>query len=132
MNSTKFLDTKIINNKCEITTEVYHKTSRLPVDWLSKVPKQYNQNLVIGEFHRSKTISSNFEIEIKVMQCKFKNVDYPLKLSPLNNNLFIFPPDLFEENKPFILNKITYREENENASKYFIKKFEAFRLHLSG
>ena len=46
--------------------------------------------------------------------------------TPKNNDSFIIPPDLFEESKPFILVEIPYCKENENASKHFIKKFEAF------
>ena len=66
---------------------------------------------------------------------KFRNADYPPKflnsvihqfLTPKNNDSFIILPDLFEESKPFILVEIPYCEKNENASKYFIKKFETF------
>ena len=39
---------------------------------------------------------------------------------------FSISPDLFEESKPFKLVVIPYCEENENASNYFVKKFEAF------
>ena len=127
MNPCKFLDTKLINNKGNITTEVFRKTYKLPVHWSSRVPKQY--------LHRSKRISSNSEIAIKVIKRKFQNAGYPPKFlssaihqffTPKNNDSFIIPPDLFEESKPFILVEIPYCEENENASKHFIKKFEAF------
>ena len=74
-------------------------------------------------------------MEIKVIKRKFRNADYPPKFlnsvinrffTPKNKDSFIIPPDPFEESKPFILVEITYCEENENASKHFIKKFEAF------
>ena len=89
----------------------------------------------MGKVHRSKRMSSNFEMEIKVIKCTFKNADCPPKLlnsvinqflTPKNNNLFIIPPDLFEKSKTVILIEITYCEENENASKLFIKKIETF------
>lgn len=35
-------------------------------------------------------------------------------------------PDFLEEKKSFILVMIQYCEENENASKYFIKKFKVY------
>ena len=54
-----------------MTTEVFCKTSKLPVNWSSKIPKQYRGNAVMGHFHRSKRISSNFEMEIKVIKRKF-------------------------------------------------------------
>ena len=41
VNPCKFLDIKIINNKGNITTEVLHKTSKLPVDWSPRIPKLY-------------------------------------------------------------------------------------------
>ena len=87
------------------------------------------------DLHRSKRISSNFEMEIKVIERKFRNADYPPQFlnnlihqffTPKNNDSFIIPPDLFEESKPFILVEIPYCEENENASKHFIKILEAF------
>ena len=74
-------------------------------------------------------------MEIKVIKRKFGNADYSPKFlnsvihqffTRKNNDSFIIPPDLFEESKPFILVEIPYCEENKNASKYFIKKFEAF------
>ena len=134
VNPCNLLDTKIINNKSNATTEVFRKTSKLPVYW-PRVPKRYKRNAVIGDLHRSKRISSNFEMKIKVIKLKFRNADYPPKfLSSVihqffiskNNDSFIIPPDLFEESKPFIFVEIPYCEENGNASKHFIKKFEAF------
>ena len=135
MNPSKFLDTKIINNKGNIRTEVFRETSKLPVHWSSRVPKRYKRNAVIGDLHRSKRISSNFEMEIKVIKRQFRNADYPTKflnsvidhfLTPKNNDSFIIPPDLFEESKPFILVEIPYCQESENDYKHFIKKLEAF------
>ena len=105
------------------------------VHWSSRVPKRYKQSAVIGDLHRSKRISSNFKMDIKVIKCKLRNADYPPKClnsvmhqfsTPKNNDSFIIPPDLFEDSKPFILVAIPYCEENENGSKHFIKKFEAF------
>ena len=43
-----------------------------------------------------------------------------------NNHSFIISPDFFGESKSFILVEIPYCEENENASKHFIKKFKTF------
>ena len=41
VNPCKFLDTNVINNQGNITTEVFRKTSKLLVHWSSKVPKWY-------------------------------------------------------------------------------------------
>ena len=74
-------------------------------------------------------------METKITKRKFRNADYPPKFlysvirqffTPEDNDSFIIRPDHFEESKPFILGEIPYCEENENASKHFIKKFEAF------
>ena len=80
VNPSKFLDTKIINNKGIIVTEAYCKTSKLTVDWSFSVPKRYKQNAGIGDLLRSKRVSSNFKMEIKVIKRKFKNVYYPPKI----------------------------------------------------
>ena len=70
----------------------------------------YKRNAVIGGLHRYKKISSNTEMEIKVIKCRFRNADYPPKLlnsviiqflTPKNNDPFIIALDLFEESKPF-------------------------------
>lgn len=50
-------------------------------------------------------------------------------LTPNSNDLFIIPPNFFEESKLFVLVKIPYCEENKNAFKHFLKKFEAFTNH---
>ena len=84
----------------------------------AKCCKRYKQNAVIGDFHRSKRIFRNIEMEIKVIKCKSQNTDHPPKflnsvinqfLTPKNNDSFIIPPDLFEESKPFILVEMKYR-----------------------
>ena len=54
VNHCKFLDTKIINNKGNITAEALCKTPKLPVHWLSRVPKWYKRNAVIGDIRRLK------------------------------------------------------------------------------
>ena len=129
VNPFNFLDTKIVNNKGKITTEVFPKSPKLPVHWSSRVPKWYKRNAIIGDLHRSKRISSIFEMEIKVIKHKFRNAYYPSTFlnkiihhffTRKNNGSCIIPPDLFEESKPFILVEIPFCEENENATKHFI------------
>ena len=77
-------------------------------------------------------------MEIKVIKRKFRNADFPPRFlnsvihqffTPKNNDLFIIPPDLSEEIKPFTLVEILYCEKNGNTSKHFIKKFEVFTNH---
>ena len=66
VNPCKFLD----------RTEVFRKTSKLPVHWSSRVPKRYKRKAVIGDLHRSKRIYSNFEMAIEVIKRRFLNADY--------------------------------------------------------
>ena len=49
-------------------------------------------------------------------------VKYPLD----KDESFIIPPNMFEVNKPFLLLKIPYCEQNEIASKRLMKKFHQF------
>ena len=74
-------------------------------------------------------------MEIKVIKPKSRNADYPSKflnsvinwfLTPKNDDSFIIVLDLFGESKPFLLVELMYCKENENTSKHFTKKFEAF------
>ena len=65
-------------------------------------------------------------MEIKVIKRKFRNADYPPKY--LNSVIHqITTHFLFHL---FFLIEIPYCEENENASKHFIKKFEAFPINI--
>ena len=41
INPNKFLDTEIIENEGAIETRVYRKTTKLPVPWVSNIPKRY-------------------------------------------------------------------------------------------
>ena len=79
--------------------------------------------------------------EIQTIRKKFIKADYP---KPFVNSVinqysnkakeqqidneddYIIPPYLFEEEKPFILLKLPFCEQNEVKSKDFIKKFHKF------
>ena len=43
-NPTKFLGTKIIWRGCEIETEVYNKSKKVPVQKYSKIPTRFTGN----------------------------------------------------------------------------------------
>ena len=86
--------------------------------------------------HRSRKIASNFDIEIRAIKAKYNKAGYPRRfiesvirdfITPLDKNeSFIIPPNMFTVNKPFLLLEIPYCEQNEIASKRFIKKFHQF------
>ena len=64
-NPTKFLDTEITRQGCEIETKVYNKSKKLPVHWSSKIPTRYKRNTVTGELHRAKKITNKFNFDVK-------------------------------------------------------------------
>ena len=70
VNSSKFLDTKIYRDKNEIKSVAYHQEMKLPLHWTSAVPKHYKMNVIIGDLHRVKNLSSNFEHEVRIIRKK--------------------------------------------------------------
>ena len=63
----KFLDTKILRTSNQIQCFMYQKENKKPIHWNSAVPKSYKQNVIIGDVHRAKRISSDFDYEILVI-----------------------------------------------------------------
>ena len=103
---------------------------------MSKIPKRYQQNTVSGDLHRSRKIASNFDIEIRAIKAKYNKAGYARRfiervirdfITPLDKDeSFIFPLNLFVVKKPFLLLEIPFCEQNEIASKRFIKRFHQF------
>ena len=63
---------------------------KLPPHWSSKIPKRYKRNIINGELHRAKKISSNFDKEIIRIRDKYIKAGYPLRfinsvISSFNN-----------------------------------------------
>ena len=79
---------------------------------------------------------SNFDIEISAIVGKYNKAVYPQRLiesvirvyiSPLDKDeSLIITPNMFALKKPFLLLEISYDEQNEIASKRFIKNFHQF------
>ena len=63
----KFLDTKILRTSNQIQCFMYQKENKKPIHWNSAVPKSYKRNVIIGDVHRAKRISSDFDYEILVI-----------------------------------------------------------------
>ena len=137
VNPVKFLGTKIIlDNEGVVKTQVYRKENKKTVPWVSKVPKRYKRNTISGDLHRSRKIASNFAIKIRASKAKYNKAGYQRRfiegvirdfITPLDKDeLFIIPPNMFAAKKPFLLLEIPYCEQNEIASKRFIKKFHQF------
>ena len=105
---------------------------------MSKIPKRYQQNTVSGDLHRSRKIASNFDIEIRAIKAKYNKAGYARRfiervirdfITPFDKDeSFIFPLNLFVVKKPFLLLEISYCEQNEIASKRFIKRLNMILL----
>ena len=138
INPPKFLDTEIIISNNEVVTSVHRKESKLPVPWESKVPKHYKRNSLLGELHRAKKISSNFQRKVKNIKEKFSKANFPLRFinsvvaqfnnSTYNNNErneedeMIIPLQLFEILKKILFLQLPFSEANEKISKSFLNK----------
>ena len=48
VNTKKFLDTEFIIEKGEIATQLFTKTTKLPVHWSSKLPVRYRSDAITG------------------------------------------------------------------------------------
>ena len=51
INPTKFLDAELVRENAEITTQVFSKSTKLPVHWSSKIPVGYKRNAITEELH---------------------------------------------------------------------------------
>ena len=63
IDPTKFLDTKLDRENIEITTQVFSKSTKLPVHKIFKILVRYNHSTTTGELHRAKRIASDFNKE---------------------------------------------------------------------
>ena len=142
INPPKFLDTETIILNNEVVTSVHRKESKLPARWESKVPKHYKRNTLLGELHRAKKISSNFQKEVKNIKEKFNKTNFPLRfinnvVAQFNKNIYnnkerneddemIIPPQLFEIPKKIFFLQVPFCEANEKRSKNFLNKFYNF------
>ena len=100
------------------------------------MPKRYKRNTILGNLHKSKRISSDFDTEIRAIKNKYSNAGYPIcfvgsyinnfNTPPEHDTPAIIPPYLFDEKKQFLLIEVPYCEINETTSKHFIKKFHQF------
>ena len=54
INQKKLLDTELVRENGEITTQVFSKSIDLPVHWKSRIHVRYKRNVVTGELHQAK------------------------------------------------------------------------------
>ena len=106
VNSSKFLDTNIYRDNNELKCFAYQKEIKLPFHWTSVVPKHYKKNVIIGNLHRVKNLSSNFEQEVTIIRNNYIKAGYPFRsinsvIGGFNQEKEdpLIPISLFEERK---------------------------------
>ena len=110
----KFLDTKILRTSNQIQCFMYQKENKKPIHWNSAVPKSYKRNVIIGDVHRAKRISCDFDYEILVIKSKYIKAGYPPKFvtSVINTCAIekeepIILPQMFDERKTVCFFSVT-------------------------
>ena len=79
VNTTKFLDTELVTENGEITMQLSSKSTKLPVQWSSKIPVRYKANAITEELNQIKRIASDFNKELKRIRQKYQNARFSLK-----------------------------------------------------
>ena len=132
INPEKFLDTELIRENGEITTQVFSKSTKLRVHWNSKIPVRYKTNTLTGELNRAKRVAPDFNKELKRIRQKYQNAGFPLKF--INETIHNFKRGkeemiisewLFDERKTFSV-RFPYSPVNEKFNKVFMRKGEDF------
>ena len=119
LNTKRVLDTNLEFQDGILKTSFHRKETKLPTPWNSKIPKKYKRNVIIGDLHRSKRISTDFTKEKSIIKNKFKKavfqfIDSVIKGFEYNEGNkdqqddFIIPRNLFEEPKPRTVIEISF------------------------
>ena len=107
---------------------------KLPFHWTTAVPKHYKKNVIIGDLHHLKILSSNFEQEVTIIGNKYVKAGYPFRSTNSVIDSFIqeegeedpiIPTSLFEEEKEVSF-QIPFCKQNKNEISRIIDKLEAF------
>ena len=103
----------------EIKCFAYHKEMKLSFHWRSAVPKHYKKNIIIGDLHCVKNLSSNFEQEVRIIINKYIKAGYPFHFVNSVIDSFIqeeedpiLPTRLFEKRKEVSL-QISFSSTSE-------------------
>ena len=79
---------------------------KLTFHWTSPVPINYKKNVIIGDLHNVKNLSSNFEQEVRIIRNKYIKAGYSFRFINSVIDGFnqekedpLIPTSLFEERK---------------------------------
>ena len=134
IHPSKFLDTHIEINENLVQTSVAAKSTKVPIQWNSAVPKSYKRNNILGDLHRAKAISDDFNTEIQRIRNKYLKADYPIRFiesvirsfKNKDNEDLLIPPWLFEEKLPSVLIRLPFSHKTEETIFKFIQNLENF------
>ena len=95
VNPSKFLDTnkKIVDGKVEMS--VYRKPNKMPILWISEVPKCYKRNAINGDLYRSYQITVNFDNEKETFREKYGLASFPARF--VNDVIYQFHQNLIDK-----------------------------------
>ena len=125
-------NTEIIRKNNTISTQVFTKLTKFPVQWSSKIPTNYKRNAITSELQRAKKIATDFDKELRRIKTKFLHDGYPVSF--INDTFFRFneekeelliPKWLFDETKLVVI-RLPFSPRNEKFSKCFISKLQTF------
>ena len=122
----------MVRENGEIATQVFSKSTKLPVYWSSKIPVRYKRNTI---YHWITTLSqtncTDFNKELTRIKQKYRNAGFPLKF--INETIcnfergkeeMIIPEWLFDERKTYSV-RFPHSPLNEKFSKVFTRKIES-------
>ena len=69
----------MVTENREITMQVSSKSTKLPVQWSSKIPVRYMGNAITEELNQAKRIASDFNKELKRIRQNYQNAKFSLK-----------------------------------------------------
>ena len=90
---------------------------KLPFHWTSVVSKHYKKNVIIGDLHRVKNLSSDFEQEVKITRNKYIKAGYRFRF--VNSVI-----DSFIQEKKVLLYQQAYLRKEKKFQIPFCKRIE--------
>ena len=108
------------------------KRKQTTVHWNSAVPKSYKRNVIIGDVHRAKGKSCDFDDEISVIKSEYIKADYHprfvtsvINTCTVENKDPLIPPQMFDERKTVYF-QLPFCKTNERKIKSIVNKLEEF------
>ena len=129
INPPKFLAAEIIILNNEFVTFVHREESKFHVPWESKVPNCYKRNILLGELHRVRKISSNFQKEVKNIKKIFSKANFPLRfinsvVAQFNNDMYKIKKEMRKMKLLFHLSNLKFKRKFYFCKYHSVKKMK--------